>query len=103
MLLKEVLAENSWEIAISPSNGHCMLHSVVSSFRSQLPGNPMPTLSSLCNDIIEYMNDNFNDFTLYGFSRESLTSQVNKYVFNRDFVIFAIWHRVSLPTFSISP
>ena len=66
MLLKSILRENNWVISQSRPDGHCLLHSVVSSFKSQLPGSPSPKLCSLKSTIDSHIICNANDYIMYG-------------------------------------
>ncbi len=85
MLLSQILVENSWAVKSSPADGHCLLHSIVSSFTNQFPGSNAPTLSSLCYGIVDYVKHNSVDFIDYGFTKESLHKEIHSYIFDKYF------------------
>ena len=92
-LLNEILVSNHWKINNSPGDGHCLLHSVVSSYSSQLPGLPAPTLNFLKNSIIDHVHSSSAEYSIYGMSSLKMVEEMEKYiydrVFNLDFVDLA--------------
>ncbi len=85
MLLSQLLADNSWTVSTSPADGHCLLHSVVTSFGNQFPETIAPTMNSLCDGIVEYVKCNADVFIDYGFTKESLFEEVHTYIYDRHF------------------
>ena len=70
--LKSILNSNKWIINQSPPDGHCLLHSIVSSFNSQLPHLKPPTLSSLKADLRNHIYQHFNEYSIYGFNEHCI-------------------------------
>ena len=94
MLLEAILADNKWTISHSPPDGHCLLHSTISSFTSQLPHLTPPTVSSLNADIRNHMDQHAAEyFTYYGFDAPGIRHQMHRYIkyryYNSDFVDIA--------------
>ena len=77
MNLRSLQVKNGWEIETSPGDGHCLLHGVMTSWRSQLL-NATPIL--LKEAILDEMTTNIDDYLAFGFEEDSLVSQMNSYI-----------------------
>ena len=84
MLLNTILSRNQWTIKRSPGDGHRLLHSVVSSYASQINHTPAPTLQSLKESIEELITKSPADYMIYGFTTPNLIKQMKSYIYKKD-------------------
>ncbi len=85
MLLNTILKNNNWIISQSPPDGHCLLHSIISSCNSQLPHLKQPILSSLKADFQKHIHQHFKEYFMYGFDEYHIKLQMRKYIVDKDF------------------
>ncbi len=83
--LNTILNNNKWIIKKSPPDGHCLMHSIVSSFNSQLPHLKSPTLTSLKADLRNHIHQHFTEYFIYGFNEHRIKLQLKKYIVDKDF------------------
>ena len=87
MQLNAIMKENNWALHPSPMDGHCLLHSTVTSYDSQLPDSPKLLLSSLIEKIVLHVNSHLSDYTIFGLSVPKILLQLNKYIHERKYTI----------------
>ncbi len=80
MLLSNLLKSNGWEIKTSPPDGHCLLHSLITSTRSQLPDMNPITLKSIKEKIDREVTSNYSEYLNYGFTDASLNDEMHSYI-----------------------
>ncbi len=85
MQLNTILVTNGWEIHNSPPDGHCLLHSFISSCSNQLPSLTGLSLESIIMSIKNEVNNNIPEYTSFGLSAASLAQQLNAYLLYRDY------------------
>ena len=83
MLLNQFPDSKRWKVAPSPPDGHCLLHSAVSSLNSQFPEESHPTVSTLASSIKEHTIKNADDYLAYGFDLTTLLDEMHLYVVER--------------------
>ena len=76
MLLDKFLASRRWKVDISPGDGHCLLHSIISSMRGQFPNAPQLMLSVLKNHISNHTIGCALEYLMFGFSEHTLLKQM---------------------------
>ena len=84
--IKEYLACEKWKIVPSPPDGHCLLHSIVSSTFDQLPSATHYSHLELINILEQEVLHNHEVYFMLGFTEESLLSQLNDYLYKMLFV-----------------
>ena len=70
---------------MSPTDGHCLLHSLITSYHSQAPLLHRLSLESIKMSIRGEIKENLDDYLAFGFSMASLSQQVNAYIVHRDY------------------
>ncbi len=87
--LEKLLEDNGWEIKPSPPDGHCLLHSVITSWGSQLPDLPPISLAALKSNIRREVMSNIDEYLGFRFNKIKLLDQMERYIkyrkFNSDF------------------
>ncbi len=83
--LNTILVTNGWEIHHSPPDGHCLLHSFISSCSNQLPSLTGLSLESIKMSIKNKVNNNIPEYTSFGLSAASLAQQMKAYLLCRDY------------------
>ena len=91
--INEYLACNKWKIIPSPPDGHCLLHSIVSSTCDQLPSAIQYSCLELVSILEHEVLSNREVYFMLGFTEETLLPQLNDYLFcklyDSDFVDIA--------------
>ena len=83
MKLSTYLADMNWTIIKSPPDGHCPLHSVVSSFASQPHYPAGPSLQSLKTGNENLIIRHPSDYMIYGFTQDQLFTLMRSYIYQR--------------------
>ena len=78
--INDHLHTNGWQIKTSPDDGHCLLHSVITSVKSQLPHYIGHTLQETIAAIESEVSSNFIEYVSLGFEDDSdLQVQMDHY------------------------
>ncbi len=76
--LATILKARGWEIRMSPTDGHCLLHSFITAYHNQLPLLHKPSLESITRGIRDEVNTNSDDYLAFGLSMASLQQEMEK-------------------------
>ena len=93
MKLSEALDNGGLTIVPSPGDGHCLLHSVVSSYESQLPHLPLLTIEDLKARIFIETVNHLNEYTSFlvaplnepSYMMHQLRVYLESKIYNHDF------------------
>ncbi len=85
MLLSNILSDNNWSIKKSPADSHCLLHSIISSTKSQLPGHPNISLQHLKDAITTEVSAHKSHYLAFGLSPATLDKQMCACIYYKDY------------------
>ena len=84
--LDDVLQQNQLSICFSPGDGHCLLYSFVSSWRSQFPRQPELSLKTVIDRSILEFSTNFELYKPFFIeSFRAINHQLQEYLFRKDY------------------